>query len=239
MKDASAEQVATFGASFIDRLVSELGATKVDEFPELKSIRNLQGDDTGYVHVYTADRLIKATYLSINVAPGMRYFNIHIVPEAGFNVPRLSLEGMVAVKGSQVSMDVYSDADMFMEIEPLLEQLSGINAAYDDAKKTDIAFFPSRLPHMRAFCSPFFLNAAKTTGDQLPELEAIANRYLDEWLKIFAAAEVVDAAVAEDRQRRRTHMSDVVVKMDPDRQMIVQVFGEETTCAIEKAVMYW
>ena len=169
----------------------------------------------------------------------MRYFNIHIVPEAGFNVPRLSLEGMVAVKGSQVSIDVYSDADMFMEIESLLEQLSGINAAYDDAKKTDIAFFPSRLPHMRAFCSPFFLNAAKTTGDQLPELEAIANRYLDEWLKIFAAAEVVDAAVAEDRQRRRTHMSDVVVKMDPDRQMIVQVFGEETTCAIEKAVMYW
>jgi hypothetical protein len=239
VSDASAEQVATFGASFIDRLVSELGATRVDEFPELKTIRNLKGDDTGYVHVYTADKLIKATYLSINVAPGMRYFNIHIVPEARFNVPRLSLEGMVTVKGSQISMDVYSDADMFMEIEPLLEQLSGINAAYDDAKKTDIGFFPSRLPHMRAFCSPFFLNAAKATGDQLPELDAIANRYLDEWIQILANAEEVDAAAAADRQRRRTHMSDMVVKLDPDRQMIAQVFGEETTCAIEKAVMYW
>ena len=239
MSEASPEQVAEFGTSIIDRLENDLGATKVDEFPELKSIHNLKGDDTGYVHVYKADRLIKATYLSINVAPGMRYFNIHFVPEARFNVPRFSVEGMVTVRGSQISMDVYPDVDMFMEIEPFLEQVSGINKVYEDAKKTDIAFFPSRLPHMRAFCSPFFLNAAKATGDQLPELDAIANRYLDEWIKILAAAEEVDAAAAEDRQRRRTHMSDLVVKLDPDRQMIVQVYGAETTSAIENAVMYW
>jgi hypothetical protein len=34
-------------------------------------------------------------------------------------------------------------------------------------------------------------------------------------------------------------MSDMVIALDPDRQMIVQVYGEEVTAAIERAVMYW
>jgi len=92
---------------------------------------------------------------------------------------------------------------------------------------------------MRAFCSPFFLNVFKAPLEQLPQLDAIANRYFDEWLKIFQAAETVDAVAAADRQRRRTHMSDTVIALDPDRHMIVQVYGEDTTCAIEQAVMYW
>ena len=45
--EASAEQVASFGTSVIDRVVSELGATKVDEFPELNSIKNLKSEDMG------------------------------------------------------------------------------------------------------------------------------------------------------------------------------------------------
>ena len=49
---------------------------------------------------------------------------------------------------------------------------------------------------------------------------------------------LVDAAAAADRTARRNPMSDVVVALDPDRQMIVQVYGEEVTSAIEQAVMY-
>jgi hypothetical protein len=92
---------------------------------------------------------------------------------------------------------------------------------------------------MRAFCSPFFLNVFKATSEQLPRLDAIANHYFDEWLKIFQMAETVDNVAAADRQLRRTHMSDTVIELDPDRQMIVQVYGEAITCAIEQAVMYW
>jgi hypothetical protein len=235
----SLKQVATFGGSIIERLVGELNATQVDDFPELQHIKNLAGEHTGYLHAYKADRLIKATYLSINVAPGARYFNIHFMPEARYDLPRFSVEGMVTAQVSQVSMDMYPDIDLCLDIEPFLAKMSGVNAIYDEAKQTDINFVPSRLPHMRAFCSPFFLNAAKASGDQLGMLDKIANSYLDEWLQLFAAAEEVNAAAAEDRQRRRTHMSDMVIAMDPDRQMIVQVYGEETTSAIEKAVMYW
>jgi hypothetical protein len=239
MDSAQQEWTTNFGSSIVNRLVAGLGASQVNEFPQLLDIKNLAGASTGYVHVYKAPRLIKATHLSVNVAPGARYFNIHIVPEVHYNVPRYSLEGMVTSQGSQVSMDMYPDIDTFMDIRPFLEQMSGVCAVYDEAKKTDIDFRPSRLPHMRAFCSPFFLNVFKATSAQLPQLDAIANRYFDEWIKIFQVAPTVDAIAAANRQRRRTHMSDTVIALDPDRQMIVQVYGEAITCAIEQAVMYW
>jgi hypothetical protein len=239
MDSAQQEWTANFGSSIVNRLVAALGASQVDEFPQLFDIKNLAGASTGYVHMYKAPRLIKATHLSVNVAPGARYFNIHVVPEVRYNVPRYSVEGMLSSQGSQVSMDMYPDIDVFMQIRPFLEQMHGVRAVYDKAKQTDVDFRPSRFPHMRAFCSPFFLNVFKATSVQLPQLETIANRYFDEWLKIFQLAETVDSIAAADRQRRRTHMSDTVIELDPDRQMIVQVYGEEITCAIEQAVMYW
>ena len=238
MSTESLKLVAGFGSSIIERLIAELGASQTDAFPELSDIRNLQGDSTGYVRVYKAAGIAKATHLSVNVAPGARYFNIQIVPEPQYNVTRYAFEGMVTVQGSQISMDMFPDVDVFMQIQPVLEQMAGVKKVFDEAKQTDIDFRPSRLPHMRAFCSPFFLNAAKATEADLPELDKIANRYFDEWKKIFAAREEVDAAAAADRTARRDHMSDVVIALDPDRQMIVQVYGEEITCAIEKAVMY-
>jgi len=239
MDSAQQDWTAIFGISIIKRLVSDLDASLANEFPELLDIKNLAGASTGYVHVYKAPRLIKATHLSINVAPGARYFNIHIVPEAHYNVPRYSLEGMVTANSSQVSMDMYPDIDTFMEIRPFLAQMQGVSAVYDEAKKSAIDFRPSRFPHMRAFSSPFFLNVFKATSEQLPQLDTIANRYFDEWLKIFQAGATVDAVAAANRQRRRTHMSDTVIEFDPDRQLIVQVYGEPTTAAIEQAVMYW
>jgi hypothetical protein len=239
MSSESQKLVVGFGSSIIERLIAELGATQADVFPELADIRNLQGDSTGYVRVYKADKLIKATHLSVNVAPGARYFNIQIVPEAQYNVPRYSLEGMLTVQGSQVSLDMFPDVDTFMSIQSVLQQMSGVNQVFEEAKQTDIDFRPSRLPHMRAFCSPYFLNVFRATEEQLPELDRLANRYFDEWQKIFVGAEKVDAAAAADRAARRNHMSDSVIALDPDRQMIVQVYGEEITHAIEQAVMYW
>ena len=239
MNIAEKDLITDFGTSVMNRMITELGARETDDYPQLRDIKNLAGASTGYVHVYKAPRLVKATHLSVNVAPGARYFNIHIAPEVHYNVPRYSLEGMVTSQGSQVSMDMYPDIDTFMDIVPFLEQMQGVRTVFEEAKKTDIDFRPSRLPHMRAFCSPFFLNVFRATTAQLPMLDQYANRYLDEWLKIYRDAKEVNPAVAADRQRRRTHMSDTVIALDPDRQMIVQVYGEDVTSAIEQAVMYW
>jgi len=230
--------VANFGSSIIERVTDQLGAELSDDFSELHEIKNLAGENTGYVRTYKGGKLIKATHLSINVAPGARYFNIQITPQPQYDVPRFSLEGMVTVQGSQVSMDMFPDTDMYMDIVPLLKQMEGVNAVFEEAKKTDIDFRPSRLPHMRAFCSPYFLNVFKASGEQLPVLEKIANQYFDEWKLIFDAAPEVGPEATAEREKRRKHMADIVIAVDPDRQMIVQVYGEETTSAIESAVMY-
>ena len=55
---------------------------------------------------------------------------------------------------------------------------------------------------------------------------------------IFASAGELDAAATAERKQRRTHMSDMVVALDPDRQMVVQVYGEDAVRAIEDTVMY-
>jgi len=231
--------VDTFGDSIIERLQSELGAQATDDYPDLRDIKNLKGESTGSVTVYKADKLIKATWLSINVAPGARYFNIQVTPEAKWNLPRFSTEGMVTVRGSQVSMDMFPDYDIFMDIPSYVEQMAGVNKVYDSAKKLGVDFSASRFPHMRAFCSPFFLNAAKAAGDQLPTLDTLQNEYFDEWIKLYAEAAELTAAEARTKETRRGYMSEQVIAMDPDRQMIVNVFGEETTSAIERAVMYY
>ena len=51
----SAEQVAEFGKSLEQRIISELGATPSEGFPELREVHNLAGENTGYVNVYNAD----------------------------------------------------------------------------------------------------------------------------------------------------------------------------------------
>ena len=63
------------------------------------------------------------------------------------------------------------------------------------------------------------------------------HQHFDEWLKIYRSAPEVDAAEAAERQHRREQFAQKIIELDPDRQMIVQVYGEETTQAIENAIM--
>jgi hypothetical protein len=233
----SSELLASFGKSIEDRLVSDLGATLSDRFSELDDIKNLAGESTGNVRTYDADKLDKACCLSINVMPGGRYFNIHIIPEAKYMIPRFGFEGMITTHGSQVSMDIYPDMDLVMRIDEFAAMSGDMTAIYDEIKKSELPIQPSRLMHMRAFCSPYFLNAPGSTASHLPLLEATANRYFDEWLKIYKAAREVDADEAADRQKRRNHFAAKIIELDPDRQMIVQVYGEATTHDIEAAMM--
>ena len=239
MSSENLQQIASFGASIIERAQHELGVTETNEFPELADIRNLAGESTGTVRTFTGPRLTKMTALSINVAPGARYFNIQLVPEACYNAPRFSTEGMLTAQGSQVSMDIFPDYDVFMDAQAFVRDTAELAAVYDEARASGINFIPSRYPHMRVFCSPYFLNAFKVSADQLPQLDDIQNRYFSAWQKIFAGAAEVDEQAAALRVERRRYMSDTVIALDPDRDMIVQVYGEATTSAIEQAVMYW
>ena len=239
MSPDSQQQIASFGASIIDRAQQELGLTETHEFPELADIRNLAGASTGTVRTFTGPRLTKMTALSINVAPGARYFNIQLVPEARYNAPRFSTEGMLMAQGSQVSMDIFPDYDVFMDVQAFVHDTKELAALYDEARASGINFIPSRYPHMRVFCSPYFLNAFKARAEDLPQLDSIQNRYFSAWQKIFVAAAEVDAQAAKQRVERRRYMSDTVIALDPDRDMIVQVYGEATTSALERAGMYW
>ncbi|MCP4002097.1 MAG: hypothetical protein GY727_14405 [Gammaproteobacteria bacterium] len=229
--------LAGFGQSIEERIISELGATPSDQFPELEDVKNPAGESTGYVHVFKAEKLDKAACMSINVMPGGRYFNIHIIPQAQYNIPRFNFEGMVTSHGSKISMDLYPDIDVIMDIHKFKELCSGVTSIYDKARKSEITFQPSRYTHMRAFCSPYFLNAPDVAPKNLTILEEIANQYFDVWLNIYHAAELLGAREAEERQLRREHIARTIVEMDPDRDMIVKVYGEEAVCSIEAAMM--
>jgi len=238
MSEATQQQVADYGNDLVERIVAELNATLSNDYEHMAEIKNLAGDVTGFAKVWTAERIRKITYLSINIMPGARYFNIVIAPEDNVDAPRFAHEGMISTHGSQLSTDMYHDVDMAMNIRELLEKTAAVTEIFAEANASYLDFVPSRQPHMRAFCSPHFLNIFGATGKDLPQVASYADRYFNEWKKLFEAAAELDADAAADRRNRRVHMSDTVIALDPDRKMVVQVYGEETVQAIETTVMY-
>ena len=238
MTQATAEQVADYGKAMFERIVRELNAVRDDSFTHLAAIKNLAGDTTGYAHVYTSDRARRLAHLSIDIMPGMRYFNIFGCPSDDFDAPRFLHEGMISTRGSQVSTDIFHAVDMETRVKDILAKTGGLTEIYDEARASSLNFEPSRYAHMRIFCSPHFLCAFGADGEELPQIAAYGDRYLSEWLKMLAASDRVDAAEAKKRRERRIHMSNMMVELDPDRHMVVQVYGEDTVQAIEEACMY-
>ena len=55
---------------------------------------------------------------------------------------------------------------------------------------------------------------------------------------MFNQAGECDAQEAEARAQRRQLISDATIALDPDRKMVVGVYGEELTQRIESAAMY-
>jgi hypothetical protein len=237
MNSDQTDLLASFGSSIEKRIVSDLGGTSSDMHANIAEVKNLAGEKNGHVNVYAADKLDKAACLSIDIMPGARYFNIHIMPQSRYDIPRFLFEGMISTHGSQISTDIIPDIDMGMRIAELKQQFAGIEAIYNEAKQGDITFEASRQTHMRALCSPFFLCTFGLPADQLAAMEALANRYFDEWLKLYENAVELDEAAAQEGYARRAHMAKMVVDLDPDRNMVVQVYGEETVRAIEAALM--
>ena len=233
------ELVANFATATEARIVKELGLKQTDRHAEIAAVTDTSGAAKGYVRCYEGKHIYKFAVLSIDVAPGARYFNMHIMPEPAFDMPRFLFEGMCSIHGNQVSTDILFDQDMQINIRELAERCRPFEHIYKEVREGDeLNVEPSRQAHMRALASPYFLCVFSMPADKLAPMEAVANRYLDEWLKLYASAGQLSEAEAADRLKRRNHMADMVIELDPDRNMVVQVLGEDTVQAIERAVMY-
>lgn len=228
----------TLGLAIESKLLNELPVAPVEKFAQLLDLKNLQGESTGYIKVVSGDRIEKGSSLSIQIAPGMRYFNIHIIPEADYLAPRFLFEGMLAGFGSQTSIDLFPDIDAEMDIDYLIEEFGAVNAIYDEARVDEkLEFKPSRYLHMRAFASPFFLCAFDVKEAELARVEGYALRYFEEWRKLLASAKKLAPEDGASRRIRRSHIAQTLIRQDPDRDMVVQVYGESVTQAIEAASM--
>lgn len=232
-----AVNLENYGDSICERLLAQLETTVVAEFADLAHLKDLAGNDTGHIHVYQADRLVKMSFLSISVGAG-RYFNIHVIPDPHYDVPRFLHEGMLLPMGSQISLDLFPDIDEPKEVLHLLDLFSGVTKVYDQARQDpDLQFQPSRQLHMRAFSSPMFLCAFGVDEAKLPKLDRYAHGYLNAWLQLYRNAPQLSAEAAAERAARRAHMSRTIIDLDPDRGLVVDVYGEQTTQAIERASM--
>lgn len=238
MRTSAEVNVETLGQEIERKLLNELQLAPVEKFDKLHDLRNLKGESTGYIKVVGGGRIEKGSSLSIEIAPGMRYFNIHIIPDAGYLAPRFLFEGMLSGYGSQVSLDLFPDVDAEMDIDYLIDEFGAVTEIYDEARHDDqLDLRPSRYMHMRAFASPFFVCAFNVQEPALPRLEGYANRYFEEWRKLLESAKPLKADDAAARRVRRSHVAHTLIRQDPDRDKVVDVYGESVTQAIEEASM--
>jgi hypothetical protein len=231
-------ELSQFGLAVEKRLVEALNATPMEKYADLLDLKNTKGESTGYVRAYEAPRMEKLACLSIDIMPGMRYFNIHAIPDHHYDVPRFNFEGMVTTKTSQVSMDLYPDMDVIMNFDYINRHYGGVAKIYEKAKKhKNIRPEASRLPHMRALCSPYFLLANGVEGEHIFDMQNWALAYLEEWLGIYQAQGELDPSGSKHRLERRLHVARTIIENDPDRDKVVSTYGEHTTQMIEAAAM--
>ncbi|HJP38400.1 MAG TPA: hypothetical protein QF499_04605 [Gammaproteobacteria bacterium] len=239
MSDTPTSPIATLGRALEQRMMAELQARPMEQHAQLLDLKNLAGESTGYVKAFTATRLEKGTSVSIDMMPGMRYFNFHLIPDPQYDIPRFLFEGMLTTQGSQVSMDLFPDFDVLANIDTYLEQYAPVAEIYEAARLDDrFVLQPSRMVHMRAFSSPVFLLVFATPENHLPALETYAERYFEVWLNRYENAELLSPQQGAARRQQREKIATTIKRLDPDRHMVVSVYGEETTCLIEAANMY-
>ncbi len=239
MTNTPTSPIATLGQDLEQRILTELNAQPMTQHEQLLDLKNLAGESTGYVKAFTGERLEKGTSVSIDMMPGMRYFNFHLIPDPQYDIPRFLFEGMLMTQGSQVSMDLFPDFDVVADIDTYLEQYAPVAEIYEEARVDDrFLLQPSRMVHMRAFSSPVFLLAFSIPEEHLSAIEAYGERYFGAWLNMYKNAEPLSPEQSATRRNQRKKMGETVKRLDPDRHMVVSVYGEETTCLIEAANMY-
>ncbi|WP_299592261.1 hypothetical protein [uncultured Microbulbifer sp.] len=221
------------------QVISRLGLKPVPEYQSLSSIKNLQGRATGYARVYRGEVIEKAAFLTLNFMPGMCYFNVHLIPRACYRIPRFSFEGMLTPQGSQISMDLYPDMDIMLNLEYFRSHYKRAADTYTRARFDSSALVtePSRMLHMRAFASPYMLLAYGVKEAQVAEFCGYAQAYLQDWMDLCSASQICSEGEVEDRIRRRELIMRTIIECDPDREKVVMLYGEAVTEQIEQATM--
>ena len=155
---ASETELDSIGQSIEARIQAEVEAVPIERYAELLDLTNLNGESTGYCKVFKGDKLAKGSMFSMSIPPVGRYFNIHLIPDARYRIPRFSYEGMLTSRGSQCSIDLYPDRDVVMDLVDFEDQYQGVAKIYAQAQKNElIQWQPAEQAFLRAIFSPFAL----------------------------------------------------------------------------------
>ena len=238
MNDTAKFSLEDVGKRVEERFLESVDATPDPRFDELVNLTTLEGQSTGYCRVYSADRLVKGSMFSMAVPPIGRYFNIHIIPEACYRIPRFVYEGMITSRGSQMTIDLFPDGDIVMDFDNFEEQYQGIGEIYERARADErFDWQPSRLHFMRAFFSPYVLLSFTIQEAELSAMEDYALAYFEEWLKIYSQGIENNKENTEHIAARRERMQTTMKHRDPDLPAVIAVYGEEKTRAIQDATL--
>jgi len=230
--------IADVGQALEGRLRDDLQLEPLPRFDSLLDLKNLQGASTGYVRTWSGPLIEKASSLSINLAPFGRYFNINLIPDSGIDAPRFVYEGLLSDRGNQVSVDLMPDVDPIMDFDRFESDYATVAELFNSAKQDSALHFePSRQAHIRALVSPFFLCSFGAPASALPALEAVALAYYEAWLQLVQRNQRLAPDETRQRSLRRRRIAEAIMTRDPDRPMVVQIYGEKTTQAIQDATM--
>lgn len=232
-----AAEASAFGRETAARIVRALDLKPAEEFSDIAELQTQQGAPGGHVRIYRAPGIEKVVDMSMELVAGMRYFFVHIVPDASLDAPRYVFDSVVTVQGTRASIDLYPDFDMTSDIDCLTRKFAGLNRIYDAAiDDTEIVFSPSRLAHIRAVCSPFFLGVFSAQHFLLPKLEVYAQRYFDEWRNLFSQAKSISAAKTQQKRARREVITEAIVGGDYMRRTVSDIYGHEIARKVEQAL---
>lgn len=228
----------TIGKAIEARFLAAVDAVPDERYADLLDLTNLAGDSTGYCKVFTADKLVKGSMFSIAIPPVGRYFNIHVIPEPRYRIPRFSYEGMLTAHGSQCSTDLYPDIDVVMDLENFEAQYQGIAEIYAQAQANErIRWQPAQQAFLRASFSPFALLSFTIPPAGLRDMEDYADAYFSEWLTMYERGQEYSAAARAAVAERRACMQVLLRERDPDLDGVIAIYGEEKTRAIQDATL--
>ena len=226
-----------FGQSVEARMLRELDVQPVEQLSHLRTLKNNAGEDSGFIKVYAGERIEKAISLSMHLAPGLRYFFVHIVADPNFDIPRYSFDGLLTDQGSRVALDLNPDFDLAMNLDYLTSKCQSLAGVYQSATEDEkFAFEASRLAHIRAICSPYFLGVFSVLDPDLPRLEAYADAYFSEWLAFFRTAEPITAEAANQKRQRRTQINNAIIKGNYMNPVVAEVYDEGISQAVYDAI---
>jgi len=226
------------GKAIEEKLVAAYKAELLDDYADLGELINLKGESTGYTKVWKGEAGEKISSMSIDIMPDKaRYINIQVIPDPKFRLPHYVYEGLVMGHMSQMSVDLYPDTDMVANLDWMLENYQPAGTVFDELRKT-MELSISKLTHMRIFSSPMFAMVKTPELEKVMEFEGYAARYADCLFDMQAKAELSAELETHARRERRKLISDSIIALDPDRKMVVGVYGEELTRRIEEATMY-